>query len=79
MGAMDYSPPGFEIIPLKCSVWLEREQSTFGDHRGLLKSPPDLIEASIFDEYSVGLSIRPICTRCGFTMTNLIQVCSNFD
>ena len=30
------------------------------------------------DKYSVGPSILPICTRCCFTMTNMIQVCSNF-
>ena len=38
----------------------------------------DLIAASIYDEYSTGPSIRPICTRCCLTMTNVIQVCSNF-
>ena len=37
-----------------------------------------LIAASIHDKYSVGPSIRPICTRSCFTMTNMIQVCSNF-
>ena len=35
------------------------------------------ISASIYVEYSVGPSIRPICTRYCFTMTNMIQVCSN--
>ena len=38
----------------------------------------DLIAASIHDEYSVGPSIRRICTRCWFTMTSMIQVCSEF-
>ena len=38
----------------------------------------NLIAASIYDKYSVGPSIRPICTRCCFTITNMIQVCSNF-
>ena len=38
----------------------------------------DLIAASICDKYSVGPSIRPTCTRCCFTMTNIIQACSNF-
>jgi hypothetical protein len=37
-----------------------------------------LIPASIYDKYSVYPSIRPICTRCCCTMTNMIQVCSNF-
>ena len=32
----------------------------------------------LFDRYSVGPSIRPICTRRCFTMTNMVQVCSNF-
>ena len=27
----------------------------------------------------VGPSILPICTRCCFTMTNMIQVCSNIS
>ena len=31
----------------------------------------DLIAASIYDEYSIGPSIRPICTRYCFTMTNM--------
>ena len=38
----------------------------------------DLIAASTYDKYSVDLSIRPICTRCCLTMTDMIQVCSNF-
>ena len=38
----------------------------------------DLIAASIHDNYSVGPSIRPICTRCCLTMTYMIQVCSYF-
>ena len=32
----------------------------------------------IYDIYSVGISIRPLCTRCSFTMTNMIQMSSNF-
>ena len=28
-------------------------------------------------KYPAGPSIRPICTRCCFAMTNEIQVCSN--
>ena len=38
---------------------------------------PNLIAASIYDKCSVGPSIRPICTRCCFKMTYLVQVCSN--
>ena len=38
----------------------------------------DLIAGSIYDEYSVGPSIQPVCTTYCFTMTNMIQVCSNF-
>ena len=40
----------------------------------------DLIPTIIHDEYSVGSSIRPICTRCCFTMANLdeiIRTCLN--
>ena len=36
----------------------------------------NLIAASICDKYSVGLSIQPICTRCYFTTTHMIHVCS---
>ena len=40
--------------------------------------PHDLIVSSIYDQNSVGPSIRPIGTRFCFTMTHMIQVCSNF-
>ena len=36
------------------------------------------IPPRMYDEWSVCPSIRPICTRCCFTMTSKIQVCSNF-
>jgi hypothetical protein len=36
------------------------------------------IAAIIYDEYSVGSSMRPICTRLCFVMTIIIQACSNF-
>ena len=39
--------------------------------------PRDSIASNIYDEYSVGASIRPICTRCCFRTTKKIQVCSN--
>ena len=42
----------------------------------VLERGPDLIAASNHDAHSVGPSIRPICTRCYFTMTHMIQVCS---
>ena len=38
----------------------------------------DLTAASIDDEYTVDPSIRPICTKYCLSMTNIIQVCSNF-
>ena len=34
--------------------------------------------SSIYHEYSIGPSIQSIFTRCCFTMTNMIQVYSNF-
>ena len=40
--------------------------------------PSNLTTASIYDRYSVGPSIEPVCTRCCFTMSKMIQVCSNF-
>ena len=44
-------------------------------HSGL---ESDLIAANIHDKHSVGPSIRPVGTRCCFTMTSVIRVCSNF-
>ena len=38
----------------------------------------DLIAARIYDKYPIGPSIRPICTRCCFTMTDTIQVRGKF-
>ena len=38
----------------------------------------DFIPTSIYDRYSVGPSVRSICTRCCFTITDMIQVCSKF-
>ena len=38
----------------------------------------DLIAVSVYDGNSVGPSTQPICTRWCFTMTNMIQACSNF-
>ena len=39
---------------------------------------PDLIATSMYNKYLVGPSIRPICCRCCFIMTNMIKLCSNF-
>ena len=36
----------------------------------------DLVAASIYHAYSVRPSIRPLNTRCCFTTTNKIEVCS---
>ena len=38
----------------------------------------NLIAVSMYDEYSIGISTRPICTRCCFTMTQMILVCRKF-
>ena len=38
----------------------------------------NVIAVSIYDRYSVGPSIRPTCTKCCPTITNMIQVCSGF-
>ena len=45
---------------------------------GILSLFSDSIMASIYDKYSVGASIRAICTRCCFTVTNVMQTCRNF-
>ena len=42
------------------------------------QSRQDLIAVSMYDIYSVGPSIRPMCVRYFFTMNYMIQVCSNF-
>ena len=31
----------------------------------------------IYDKYSVGPSVRPICTSCCFKMTYMMQACCN--
>ena len=49
--------------------------SALGGERHAGEAPPT---ASICVNYSVGPTIRPFCTRCRFTMTDMIQVCSNF-
>jgi len=36
------------------------------------------IAAGIYDKYSIGPFIRPICTRCWFAKTNMIQVAITF-
>ena len=38
----------------------------------------DLIAVIVHDKYPVGPSVRSICARCCFTMTNVIQVCTCF-
>ena len=42
-----------------------------------VRNQGDFIEVSVYDKRSVGPSIRPVCTRCCLTMTDMIQVCSN--
>ena len=37
-----------------------------------------IFAASVHDKHSVGPPIRPFCAKCNSTLTNLIQVCSNF-
>ena len=64
-----------EAMAPTSSQWLQRHPCA---RLPAVAIDADLIAASIYDNYSVGPSIRPICTRYCFTMTNLIQVCSNF-
>ena len=45
-------------------------------HRGV--DFGDSNAASVDDEHSEGPSFRPICTRCCFTMTNMIQEFGQF-
>ena len=68
---------GFEASSLGLRVWgfwlralgLQGERWNMGQN--------NLIAANVYDKYSTGPSIRPICTRCCLTMNNVIQVCSN--
>ena len=39
---------------------------------------PHVSAASVYDEQSIGPSTRQICTRYCSTMTNMIQLCTNF-
>jgi len=55
---------------------LNPKPSTFKGHA--LARGFDLIGASIYDKYSVDPSFRPHLNTRDFTMTNMIQVCSNF-
>ena len=48
------------------------------DGLGYLHSVFLFNQSGSFYSTNIGLSIRPICTRCCFTMTNMIQACSNF-
>ena len=55
------------------------QRAIFGEIRFTLAGlVSDLIAASMYDKYSVGPSIRSTCTRCSFTMTNMIRVRSSF-
>ena len=66
------------------AVSYERDTSVPPSARELSPTEPswlphtNLIAASTHDKYSLGPSIRPICTGCCFTMTYMIQVCSTF-
>jgi len=47
--------------------------------RGTVTDPFHVfISASVHDNYSIGPSFAPVCTRCCLSMTNIIQVCSYF-
>ena len=70
--ALYFEGTGFGARAGQCSRALSPGKSSRRGWQGAL------IPASICHEYSVGLSIRPICTRWCFTMTHMIRVCSNF-
>ena len=53
-----------------------RQRETAGE--GTVMRRLDVIAASMYDKDLVGPSIRPICARCCFTMTRIIQACSDF-
>ena len=38
----------------------------------------DLIAVSIYEKYSVGPSVRPVCTRCCFAVARMMQMCRKF-
>jgi len=47
-------------------------------HRPSAGIPPGWIKSGIYLKYLVGPSIRQIYTRYCFTMTNMMQLCSNY-
>ena len=57
----------------------EVESCENGAEREGLDTRADIIAARICDKCPVCLSIRLICTKFCFTMTNMIQVCTDFD
>jgi hypothetical protein len=56
---------------------IERERER---HRERERGVPSTLKiaASVYQRYSVRPSIRPVCTRCCFTTTNMIQLCGDF-
>ena len=69
-----------QIVLLPCMHWhvcinLNLAGQTETLHKS--RSGRDLIAESIYNKYSVGPSIKSICTTCCFTMTNMNQARSN--
>ena len=63
----------------RCSAVKTRHESILPSKSTRLSSGnmKDWIAEGFYDKYSADPSIRPICTRCCFTTTNMIQACSD--
>ena len=71
------------LSDVQCAHWkgsarVDNGGETKESKRSRDRERPNLTAASTHGIYSVDPSIRPICTRCCFTMTHMIQVCGNF-
>ena len=73
--------PSLSLTHTHTQVKLETPGMSFTDigrRLGEMCVPRTITAASIYHTYSEGPSIRSICTRLCFTMTNMIWVCSDF-
>ena len=70
---LSLSRPLLPSLTLSLSLSLSLALFRWGPSKVPLR---DQIAASFYEKYSVGPSMRPICTRCCFAMTNMIHMCA---
>ena len=71
-----YDSQGHGLAPFQVKVLETLVRCPLLNHTRIVDTH-GISSASVYGEYSVRLFIRPICTRCCFTMTHMIQVCGN--